>query len=105
MKGGESVNFVGIESAGNESVSTEWFDGIDLQGITFGVSHSTPQGEGRFDGWLVAGKGYSAVHDKSLPLIKSGSPQSRSPVVPRRCCVINACTNAETDLQFIDVRP
>ncbi len=106
LKGGESVNFVGIEAAGNESVSTEWFDGIDLQGITFGVSHSTPQGEGPgFDGWLVAGKGYSVVRDeKSLPLIKSGSPQSRSPkqTGPHGAVLINACTDAETDLQFID---
>ncbi len=106
LESGKHINFVGIGSIGNESVLSEWFDGIELPGTTFGVSHSPPQGDGPgFNGWLAGGKAYSVVRDdERFQLIIAGSPQSRSPkqTGPHGAVLIDASPNEESDIQFID---
>ena len=101
-----SINFVGLAPSASDSVLAEWFDGIELDGITFGVSHSLPKGEGPgFDGWLVAGKSYSFLRNEGgSALISSGSPQSRCPsqIGPHGAVLLDVTSADEYDLQFMD---
>lgn len=103
------VTFVGIELNAAQPISPSWFEGLTLDGLTFGVAY------GAFSdresniipplNWLLSGNSYGKVsQDHGLHHYYAGSPQGRSLKErgPHGAALLEYHENDVIDFQFIN---